>query len=178
VFASVGPSVIRCLFKDFTFIAAGRPMLAHSLVRRATSVCLPRSRLIVGSFGCRPAVIRPTTPYTARPRDRGTSDRRQGLLPFLQAQPDCSKLAVRRDPQSPNGGRRIRQGRRRDRGKGRHTLDLSGKKKKTDTERRFLYRGIGSVPSSVPPTCRPCGNEWRTHMNFAWRNNAHAERSS
>jgi hypothetical protein len=31
---------------------------------------------------------------------------------------------------------------------------------------------------SVPPTCRPCGNEWRTHMNFVWCNNADTERSS
>ena len=52
------------------------------------------------------------------------------------------------------------------------------RRKKTDAERRFPYRGIGSVPSSVPPTCRPCGNEWRTHMNFVWCNNAHTERSS
>jgi hypothetical protein len=69
-------------FKDFTFIAAGRLMLARLQARRASPVCLRRSRLIVGGFGCRPAVTGPTTPYTACPGDRDDSDRRQELLPF------------------------------------------------------------------------------------------------
>jgi hypothetical protein len=89
-------------FKDFTFIAAGRLMLARLQARRASPVCLRRSRLIVGGFGCRRTFTRPTTPYTTSPLETAMTQIAARVTTFSQAQPDCSKLAVARNPQYEN----------------------------------------------------------------------------
>jgi len=74
-------------------------MLARLRARRAIPVCLHRSRLIVGRFGCRAAVSRPTTPNSTSPWRRRWLRSPPGVITFSQAT-SCSKLALSRNDHS------------------------------------------------------------------------------
>ena len=83
-----------------------------------------------------------------RPRDRGTSDRRHGLLPFYrlnQTARNSQDGATRNPPMGAAGfGKEDVEIEVKE-----NTLSIRVRRKKADTERRFLYRGIPRLRASL-----------------------------